>query len=317
MALAPPPPPPTGPPPLRPSPRGGQPESPRGTGEPRPGFGERLGRWLSGVGASTAELVAFVADQVVFYIRALVSLPRGLQYRKEITTLVTEIAIGPGALIIGGGMFFVVMSISFFTGTEVGLEGFAGLQQIGAQAFTGVISSLANVREITPLVAGVALAAQVGAGFTSQLGAMRISEEIDALEVLGVDSVAYLVGTRVWAALITMIPLYLAALFASFIATELIVTQFFHLSAGTYNHYFRLFLPPVDVLYSFLKAMVFAVAVTFIHCAYGYRASGGPAGVGVSAGRAIRVSIIVVVVVNFILSIVLFGGVGSTARLVG
>ena len=98
-------------------------------------------------------------------------------------------------------MFFVVVSIAFFTGTEVGLEGFNGLQQIGAEAFTGVITALANTREITPLVAGVALAAQVGAGFTAQLGAMRISDEIDALEVMGVDSVVYLVATRVWAAL--------------------------------------------------------------------------------------------------------------------
>jgi len=121
----------------------------------------------------------------------------------------------------------------------------------------------------------------------------------------------------VWAAVITMIPLYLAALFASFIATQLIVTEFFGLSVGTYQHYFHLFLPPVDVFYSFVKAMVFAVAVTFVHCFYGYWAGGGPAGVGVAAGRAIRVSIITVVVLNFLLSILLFGGAGSTARLVG
>ena len=171
-------------------------------------------------------------------------------------------------------MFFVVVSISFFTGTEVGLEGFNGLQQIGAEAFTGVITSLANTREITPLVAGVALAAQVGAGFTAQLGAMRISDEIDALEVMGVNSVVYLVATRVWAALITMIPLYLAALFASYLASELVVTKFFGLSTGTYTHYFRLYLPPLDIFYSFLKAMVFAVLVTFVHCYYGYNADG-------------------------------------------
>lgn len=266
---------------------------------------------------STAELVAFIADQVAFYFRALLSLPRGLKYRKEITTLITEIAIGPGALIIGGGMFFVVMSISFFTGTEVGLEGFAGLQQIGAQAFTGVISSLANVREITPLVAGVALAAQVGAGFTSQLGAMRISEEIDALEVMSVDSFTYLVTTRLWAGIICMIPLYLAALFASLIASQIVVTLFFHLSPGVYAYYFHLFLPPIDVFYSFVKAMVFTVAVVMIHCYYGYRAKGGPAGVGVAAGRAIRASIITVVLLNLLLSTLLFSGVSSTARLVG
>jgi phospholipid/cholesterol/gamma-HCH transport system permease protein len=274
-------------------------------------------RRAEAVGAGAAGLVDQAFDQLSFYAKCLVQLPRGLKYRREITALVSDITIGTGALVIGGGMFFVVMSISFFTGTEVGLEGFTGLQQIGAQAFVGVISSLANTREITPLVAGVALAAQVGAGFTAQLGAMRISEEIDALEVMGIDSFVYLVTTRVWAALICMIPLYLAALFASYLATGLVVTKFFGLSAGVYQHYFQLFLPPIDILYSFVKAMVFAIAVTIIHCYYGYRATGGPAGVGVAAGRAIRISIIVVVLLNLLLSTVMFGGASSTARLVG
>ncbi|NNN20579.1 MAG: ABC transporter permease [Acidimicrobiales bacterium] len=258
-----------------------------------------------------------LGEQSTFYFRALWSLPKGLKYKKEILILISDISSGAGALIIGGGMFFVVVSIAFFTGTEVGLEGYTGLQQIGAQAFTGVISSLANTREITPLVAGVALAAQIGAGYTAQLGAMRISEEIDALEVQGVDSFVYLVATRIWAVLITMIPLYLAALFASYFATELIVTKFFSLSSGTYLHYFHLFLPGIDVFYSFLKAMVFAVIVTMIHCYYGYRASGGPEGVGVAAGRAIRLSIIAVVLANLLMSLVMFGGTVTTARLVG
>jgi phospholipid/cholesterol/gamma-HCH transport system permease protein len=272
---------------------------------------------VAGAGSGVASLLDQAYDQLLFYVKCIAYLPRGLKYRKEITLLVSDITIGTGALVIGGGMLFVVMSISFFTGTEVGLEGFTGLQQIGAQAFTGVISSLANTREITPLVAGVALAAQVGAGFTAQLGAMRISEEVDALEVMGVDSFVYLVTTRVWAALICMIPLYLAALFASYLATQLVVTKFFGLSSGVYQHYFHLFLPPIDVFYSFAKAMVFAVAVTVIHCYYGYQATGGPAGVGVAAGRAIRISIIAVVVLNFLLSLILFGGAGSTAKLVG
>jgi phospholipid/cholesterol/gamma-HCH transport system permease protein len=277
----------------------------------------RLSGRAAEVGASLAGLLDAAFDQIRFYLRAFVDLPRGLRYRREITVLMSDITIGAGALVIGGGMFFVVTSIAFFTGTEVGLEGFTGLQQIGAQAFVGVISSLANTREITPLVAGIALAAQVGAGFTAQLGAMRISDEIDALEVMGVDSFTYLVTTRVWAALVCMIPLYLAALFASFIATELIVTKFFGLSTGVYQHYFHLFLPPIDVFYSFLKAIVFAIAVTMIHCYYGYNASGGPAGVGVAAGRAIRISIIVIVILNLLLSTVMFGGASSTARLVG
>jgi phospholipid/cholesterol/gamma-HCH transport system permease protein len=283
---------------------------------------------LASAGKVAGDRVVGAADSIVgvfdqfyaqlkFYVRTLRAVPSALRYPKEILVLMSDISIGSGALVVGGGMFFVVTSIAFFTGTEVGLEGFNGLQQIGAQAFTGVITSLANTREITPLVAGVALAAQVGAGFTAQLGAMRISDEIDALEVMGVNSVVYLVATRVWAALITMVPLYLSALFASYLASELVVTKFFGLSAGTYTHYFRLYLPPLDIFYSFLKAMIFAVIVTFVHCYYGYTASGGPAGVGVAAGRAIRLSIILVVVVNLFMSLILFGGVNATARLVG
>ena len=254
--------------------------------------------------------------QFAFYLRILGGLPRGLRYRNEILAVMGDIVFGPGALVVGAGMIFVGGSIAIFTGIEVGLEGFQGLSQIGAEAFTGIISSLANTREITPLVAGVALAAQVGAGFTAQLGAMRVSEEIDALEVMGVDSFVYLVTTRVWAALLTMIPLYLAMLFASYLATEIISTKFFYLSSGTYTHFFRLFLPSIDVLFSVIKAMVFAVVVTLIHCYYGFFASGGPAGVGVAAGRAIRTSIIVVVVLNLLMSFVMFGS-GTTALLVG
>ncbi|MHB1784655.1 MAG: MlaE family ABC transporter permease [Acidimicrobiales bacterium] len=260
--------------------------------------------------------LAGLYDQFAFYGQILRRLPLGLKHRKEIIALISDITVGAGALVIGGGMFFVIFTMSFFTGTEVGLEGFKGLQQIGAEAFTGIIASLANTREITPLIAGIALAAQVGAGFTAQLGAMRVSEEIDALEVMGVDSVGYLVATRVWASLITMVPLYLAALFASYLATEIIVTKFFFLSTGVYKHYFNLFLPPIDIFYSFIKAMVFALVVTLVHCYYGFFATGGPAGVGVAAGRAIRVSIIAVVVLNMIMSFVFWGGTG-TARIVG
>src|SRR6266702_1873350 len=166
-----------------------------------------------------------------------------------------------------------------------------GARQPGL-AFTGLVSSWANTREITPLVAGVALAAQVGTSFTAELGAARISDEIDALEVMAVPSLVYMVGTRIWAAIITIIPLYLAGLFSSYIATEAIVTRFFTLSSGTYEHYFHLFLPPVDILYGLLKAVSFAIVVTLIHCYYGYNATGGPAGVGTASWKAIRASIV-------------------------
>jgi phospholipid/cholesterol/gamma-HCH transport system permease protein len=162
----------------------------------------------------------------------------------------------------------------------------------------------------------VALAAQVGAGFTAELGAMRISDEIDALEVMSVPSKGYLVTTRVTAAVLAIVPLYLISLFASFFATKVVTTQFFGLSPGVYDYYFHLYLPAKDVFYSVVKAVAFAVVVALIHCYYGYNATGGPAGVGVAVGRAIRLSIVTVVVLNFVLSLLFWGG-GNTVSLSG
>jgi phospholipid/cholesterol/gamma-HCH transport system permease protein len=274
------------------------------------------GRAVKGAG----NLLEEVGRQLTFYGQVMGEILFNFRikwkYRSVLFGLISDITIGAGALIIGGGMVFVIFSMSFFTGTEVGLQGFKGLQQIGAEAFTGLIGSFANTREVTPLIAGVAFAAQVGAGFTAELGAMRISDEIDALEVMSVPSRPYLVATRVTAALIAIVPLYLISLFASFFATKVVTTQFFGLSPGVYDYYFRLYLPPIDVLFSLIKAMTFATVVALIHCYYGFNASGGPAGVGVAVGRAIRLSIVSVVVLNFILSLVFWGG-GNTVSLSG
>jgi phospholipid/cholesterol/gamma-HCH transport system permease protein len=271
----------------------------------------RLTRPVQDAGRSVGDGLEDVGRQLTFYGRVLwdivTTLVIRLRYRNVVFNLVSDITIGAGAMIVGGGMIFVIFSMSFFTGTEVGLQGFKGLEQIGAEAFTGLIGSFANTREVTPLIAGVAFAAQVGAGFTAELGAMRISEE---------PSKAYLVATRVVAALLAIIPLYLISLFASFFATKLVSTMFFGLSSGVYDYYFRLYLPPIDVFYSLVKAGIFAVVVALIHCYYGYYASGGPAGVGVAVGRAIRLSIVAVVVLNLVLSLIFWGG-GNTVSLTG
>lgn len=253
-------------------------------------------------------------DQFDFHRRALAGLVPAFKYGSVIFALIADVAVGAGALILGGGMFFVIGSLAFFTGTAVGLEGYVGLEQIGAQAYVGLVGAFANTREITPLIAGVALAAQVGAGFTAELGAMRISEEIDALEVMSVNSLVYLVSTRIWAALVLAIPLYLLALLASYEASAIIVTQYYDVSPGAYDQYFNLFLPPIDVLYSLIKAFVFTVFVVLVHCYYGFNASGGPAGVGVAVGRAIRVSLVGVVLINLLLSVIFYGG-GNTVRI--
>ncbi|WP_436796015.1 ABC transporter permease [Actinospongicola halichondriae] len=281
---------------------------------------QRLTKPFSSVGTSLGNGLEDAGKQISFYFQVLWDVLTHnilrLKYKNVVFSLVSDITVGAGALIVGAGMVFVIFSMSFFTGANVGLQGYAGLEQIGAEAFTGLIGSFANTREVTPLIAGVAFAAQVGAGFTAELGAMRISEEIDALEVMSVRPMTYLVGTRVLAALVAIIPLYLISLFASFFATKLVTTEFFGLSPGVYDYYFRLYLPPIDILFSLIKAAVFAVIVALIHCYYGFYASGGPAGVGVAVGRAIRLSIVAVVVFNLVLSLIFWGG-GNTVSLTG
>jgi phospholipid/cholesterol/gamma-HCH transport system permease protein len=262
------------------------------------------------------EGLANIGEQLTFMAKSLFDVIPAGRHTGEIARLISEITLGAGALIVGAGTAGVIFFMAFFTGTQVGLEGFKGLQLIGAEAFTGFVSAFANTREITPLIAGVTLAAQVGAGFTAELGAMRVNEEIDALEVMAVRPVPYLISTRIIAALVAVIPLYLIALFSSYIATEWVVTKLLGLSGGTYQHYFGLFLPPVDVLYSLLKACVFAIAVALIHCYYGFNASGGPAGVGIAVGKAIRASIVAVNVLNLMLSSFMWG-VSDTVRIAG
>jgi phospholipid/cholesterol/gamma-HCH transport system permease protein len=258
-----------------------------------------------------------LGDQLMFYVKALAWAPYTVkQYGREILRLVADISFGTGGLAMIAGSVGVIAFLAFFAGTEVGIQGYASLSQIGVSKFTAFISAYFNTREVAPLVSAIALAATVGAGFTTQLGAMRISEEVDALEVMAVPTLPYLVTTRMIAGFISVIPLYIVALFASYLAPRLITTQIYGQSSGTYDHYFIEFLPPVDVLWSFGKLFVLAVAIILIHCYHGFTASGGPAGVGVAVGRAIRLSIVSVVVLNLVLSILVWGG-GNSVRIAG
>lgn len=262
-------------------------------------------------------LLDTLGEQLGFYLKALGWTPKTVRrYKKETMRLLAEVVFGSGSLAVIGGTVGVIVALCFFTGTEVGLQGYTALDQLGIGPYTGFLSAYFNTREIAPLVAALALSATVGCGFTAQLGAMRISEEIDALEVMAVPSLPYLVTTRILAGLIAVVPLYVIGLMSSYVATYSIEVFYFGQSPGTYSHYFHLFLPPLDVVWSFFKVLVFAVAVILIHCFYGYNASGGPAGVGVAVGRAVRSAIVVINIIDFFLSLAIWGS-NVSVRLAG
>lgn len=256
-------------------------------------------------------------DQLLFYLRALLWAPKALRrYFKEVQRLLTEVAFGSGGLGVVGGTIGVMIGITLFTGMVVGLQGYAALNQIGTEALTGFVSAYFNTREIAPLVAGLTLSATVGAGFTAQLGAMRINEEVDALESMGIRSMPYLVSTRVVAGAVAIIPLYGIGLLSSYMASRMVTVWFNGQSAGTYDYYFQMFLSPTDVLLSFLKVILFSVLVILAHCYYGFRAQGGPAGVGVAVGRSVRTAIVLIGITDFFLSLALWGTT-TTVRVAG
>ena len=158
----------------------------------------------------------------IFILTAVGSIGHALRYyRKEVLRLIAEIGMGSGAMAVIGGTVAIVGFVTLSAGSLIAIQGFASLGNIGVEAFTGFFAALANVRIVAPVVTGQALAATVGAGATAELGAMRISEEIDALEVMGIKSISYLVSTRIVAGFVVIVPLYAMAILLSFVAAQI------------------------------------------------------------------------------------------------
>jgi len=234
-----------------------------------------------------------------------------VHYRRELVRLIAQMSLGTGALAVIGGTVVIVGFLTLSTGALIAVQGYNSLAGIGVEALTGFTSAYLNVRIIAPLTAGIGLAATIGAGATAQLGAMRISEEIDALEVMGVRTVAYLASSRVIAGVIVVIPLYGEAVLMSFLAARVGTTYVYGQSTGVYDHYFNTFLNPFDLIWSFLQAIVMAIVVMLVHTYYGFNATGGPAGVGEAVGRAVRTSLICAVFVTLLVSLSIYGHAGN------
>ncbi len=229
------------------------------------------------------------------------------RYRKEILRLIAEVGMGTGAMAVVGGTAVIIGFVTLSAGSLVAIQGLASLGHVGLETLLGFVSAFINVRLVAPIVTGIALAATVGAGATAELGAMRISEEIDALEVMGVKSNAYLVSTRMLAGLVVIIPLYSVGLILSFLSPQIVTTFLYGQTSGTYEHYFRTFLRPDDVFWSFVDVIIIAAVVMLSHCYYGYNASGGPVGVGEAVGRSMRFSLVATPVVILLAEMALYG----------
>jgi phospholipid/cholesterol/gamma-HCH transport system permease protein len=233
-----------------------------------------------------------------------------LNYRIELLRAIAGMSLGTGALLLMGGTVVIVAFLTLFTGAVVAIQGYNALSDVGIEALTGFTSAFINTRLAAPLIATVGLTATIGAGATAQIGAMRINEEIDALEVIGVRSIAYLASSRVIAGVVVVIPLFCVAVLTSYWAAKF-TTALYGQSLGVYDHYFNTFLNPNDLLWSFAVVTVSGVVVMLIHTYYGYNATGGPAGVGEAVGRSVRTSLVFAVLVNLFVSLAIYGPTGN------
>ncbi|MGH2864644.1 MAG: ABC transporter permease [Solirubrobacteraceae bacterium] len=203
-----------------------------------------------------------------------------------------------GILIVGSTT--VIWGLVFLIGLGgCGIQAGYFNQSTGTPNYAGVFAAWCNLREAVPLVFGYMMSAKVGTGIVAELGAMRISEEIDALEVMGVDSMVFLCATRLLAAWIVLPFMYISAIGVAFLASYIaIVDQLGYTSSGGYLLIFWQFQNPTDFLFSVIKGMAMATAIVLVACYYGYNASGGPVGVGRATAKSMVLNLILVNVID-------------------
>jgi phospholipid/cholesterol/gamma-HCH transport system permease protein len=211
----------------------------------------------------------------------------------------------------------VIWGLIFIIGLQCGIEGAYFNRAVGAPAYAGVFAAWCDLRELVPYAFGYMMAAKVGTGIVAELGSMRISDEIDALEVMGISSMTFLCATRLLAAWLVLPFMYLAGIGAGFFASYLaVVEQIGEVSSGGYSLIFWMFQNPPDLMYSMIKAMAMATVIVLVGCYYGYTASGGPVGVGTATAKSMVLNIVLVHLIGM-LGTQLFWGANPRAPIGG
>jgi phospholipid/cholesterol/gamma-HCH transport system permease protein len=202
----------------------------------------------------------------------------------------------------------VIWGLVFIIGLQCGIEGAYFNRSVGAPAYAGVFSAWCDLRELVPYAFGYMMAAKIGTGIVAEIGSMRISDEIDALEVMGIDSMIFLCATRLLAAWLVLPFMYIAAIGAGFFASYLaVVQQIGEVSSGGFFLIFWMFQNPPDLMYSVIKGMVMATAIVLVGCYYGYTAGGGPVGVGTATAKSMVLNIVLVHLIGMLGTQVFWG----------
>jgi phospholipid/cholesterol/gamma-HCH transport system permease protein len=252
--------------------------------------GESAGRGISASASEPLRSAGEITRFCVAVVRQVVTL--------RVAPFFGETLRQAGILIIYSTL--VIWSLVLFTGLgPCGIEGAYFTQAQGVPAYSGVFAAWCNLRVAVPLTFGYMLSAKVGTGIVAELGAMRISDEIDALEVMGVDSLTFLCGTRLLATWLVIPFMYIAAVGVAYLGSYIaVVHQVGYVSAGGYLLIFWQFQNPTDYLFSLIKGITMATAVVLVGCYYGYHASGGPVGVGRATAKSMVLNLVLVNVIG-------------------
>jgi phospholipid/cholesterol/gamma-HCH transport system permease protein len=230
----------------------------------------------------------------------------GLVYSGRVMPFFGESLRQAGILILGSTL--VIWAFVFILGLQCGIQGAYFFRAQGVPAYAGLFAAWCDLREALPYAFGYILSAKVGTGIVAELGAMRISDEIDALEVMGIQPVTFLAATRLLAAWMVLPFLYLSGIGIMYLASYLaVVEQIADVSSGGYLLIFWMFQNPVDLMFSLIKGMTMATAIVLVGCYYGYTASGGPVGVGTATAQSMVVNIILVHIIGMLGTVVFWG----------
>jgi len=220
-------------------------------------------------------------------------------------------------LIVSGGAALILFMM-FMIGTLCGLDGNAALNSYGASAYVGVYTAWCGVREAGPIMFGYVLAAKLGCGLVAEIGSMKISDELDALETLGISTVRFVIATRLVAAWIVLPPLFIAGIAVEQLASFLVVlVQIGQASPGGFEHVHFVFQSPLDLLYSGIKGIVEGTAIVLVGAWFGVRARNGPAGVGIATAQSMVVNLVAIHVISGLLTRVFWSAYNPNAPIGG
>jgi phospholipid/cholesterol/gamma-HCH transport system permease protein len=230
----------------------------------------------------------------------------GLVFSGRVLRFFGESIRQAGILILGSAL--IIWAFVFILGLQCGIQGAYFFRAQGVPQYAGLFAAWCDLREALPYAFGYILSAKVGTGIVAELGAMRISDEIDALEVMGVPPITFLCATRLLAAWIALPFLYLVSIGVMYLASYFsVVKQVGDVSSGGYSLIFWMFQDPTDLLFSLIKGMAMATVIVLVGCYYGYTASGGPVGVGTATAKSMVFNIVAVHILGMLGTVIFWG----------